>query len=144
MESNLFYTISRPFEGNKGEQDLGAKSGKRVDPSVMPDKGCLRVWPSLTLYSSTFLCFALINDIMILLFFYLAGFIADRLNSYKPSFILCAAVEFVGAVILLFVICGHRKPFHTQPVLEEVPLGDEFSGDHCKLDDTKRVTELQP
>ena len=76
--------------------------------------------------------------------FYLAGFIADSLNSYKPSFILCAAVEFVAAVILLFVICGHRQPLHKQPMLEEVPLGDEFSGDHCKLDDTKSVTELQP
>ena len=68
---------------------------------------------------------------------------ADRLNTYKPSFILCAAVEFVGAVILLFVICDHRQPLHTGPVLETVPLGDELSGDHCKLDDTKSVTELR-
>ena len=84
------------------------------------------------------------NDIVILVFFCLAGFIADRLNTYKPSFILCAVAEFVGAVILLFVICGHRQPLQKQPMLEEVPLGDEFSGDHCKLDDTKSITELQP
>ena len=96
------------------------------------------------LYSSTFLCFVLINDIMILVFFCLAGFIADRLNTYKPSFILCAVAEFVAAVILLFVICGHRQPLHKQPMLERVPLGDEFSGDHCKLDDTKSIAELQP
>lgn len=67
----------------------------------------------------------------------LAGFIADRLNTYKPSFILCAVAEFVAAVILLFVICGHRQPLHKQPMLERVPLGDEFSGDHCKLDEQK-------
>jgi len=63
----------------------------------------------------------------------LAGFMTDRLHTYKPSFFLSAAVEFVGAVILLFIICDHRQGFHKQPVPQKVPLGD----DHCKLDDTK-------
>ena len=57
----------------------------------------------------------------------------DRLHTYKPSFFLSAAVEFVGAVLLLFIICDHRQGFHKQPVPQKVPLGD----DHCKLDDTK-------
>ena len=70
---------------------------------------------------------------MILVFFYLAGFMTDRLNTYKPSFILSAAVEFVGAVILLCVICDHRQRLHKQPVHQKVPLGD----DHYKWDDTK-------
>ena len=65
--------------------------------------------------------------------FYLAGFMTDRLHTYKPSFFLSAAVEFVGAVILLCVICDHRQGFHRQPVHQKVTLGD----DDCKLDDTK-------
>ncbi|XP_067025887.1 monocarboxylate transporter 3-like isoform X1 [Acropora muricata] len=63
----------------------------------------------------------------------LAGFMTDRLHTYKPSFFLSAAVEFVGAVILLCVICDHRQGFHRQPVHQKVTLGD----DDCKLDDTK-------
>ena len=57
----------------------------------------------------------------------------DRLHTYKPSFFLSASVEFVGAVILLCVICDHRQGFHRQPVHQKVTLGD----DDCKLDDTK-------
>ncbi|XP_068730762.1 monocarboxylate transporter 10-like [Montipora capricornis] len=55
----------------------------------------------------------------------LAGFMTDRLNTYIPSFIFAAAVEFVGAAMILFLICDKKRDLHNHAEFEETRLPDE-------------------
>ena len=41
---------------------------------------------------------------------------ADRLNTYVPSFILCAVVEFLAASLLFLIICGKETSRSRWPV----------------------------
>ena len=36
------------------------------------------------------------------------GFIADRLHTYVPSFIMVAATEYTAAALLLILVCGKK------------------------------------
>lgn len=41
---------------------------------------------------------------------------ADRLNTYVPSFILCAVVEFLAAALLFLIICGKETSRSRWPI----------------------------
>ena len=56
----------------------------------------------------------------------------DRLNTYIPSFIFCAVVEFVGAAILLILVCDKKQPRN-----RAAPEGTTKDDEHCNLNDTK-------
>ena len=49
----------------------------------------------------------------------------DRLNTYIPSFIFAAAVEFVGAAMILFLTCDKKRDLHKHAEFEETRLPDE-------------------
>ena len=49
-------------------------------------------------------------------FIFFTGFMADRLHTYVPSFILAAATEFAAASLLLILICGKRHTRNPEPL----------------------------
>jgi len=54
----------------------------------------------------------------------LAGFMTDRLNTYIPSFFLAAIAEFVGAALLLILVCD-RKQRQSRELVETVEVGEQ-------------------
>lgn len=55
------------------------------------------------------------------------GFIADRLNTYVPSFIMVAATEYTAAALLLILVC-EKKTQNYNPSRSIEEMQDDHKG----------------